>query len=202
MSICAALAAACQHEGVPPSPRKLPKRLYYLQERKGAPILSLRTPEHPSSIPRCPRAAVSGCWAGTSHYCPLAAPGPGRERTVPGDARGALRGPRGVPGDTAPAAGTASPRLGWAGPRTAGRGARLGWVYFGVFLIFLSSFFWEKHLARSPQAHRMRLCLSPGCFPSREVVFPKLGISGLRFVIIIGTGSLSQNAPQLDFRCI
>lgn len=171
----AALAAACQHEGASPSPRKPPKCLYYLQERKGAPILSLRTPEHPWSIPRCPRAAVSGCWPGTSRYCPLAAPGPGRERTVPGDARGALRGPRGVPGDTAPAAGTASPRLGWAVPRTPGRRARLKWVCFGVFFYFSLDFFWEMHLARSPRARRMRLCLSPGCFPSRGVVFPQAG---------------------------
>lgn len=175
MSICAALAAACQHEGASPSPGTPPKRLYYLQQRKGAPVLSLRTPEHPSSIPRCPRAAVSGCWAGTSRYCPLAAPGPGRERTVPGDARGALRGPRGVPGDTAPAAGTASSRLGWAGPRTAGRGARLGWVYFGVFLIFLSSFFLGNAPGSQPPGAQDAPVPLTGLFSQQGGGFPQAG---------------------------
>lgn len=165
MSSRAALAAACQHEGASPSPRKPPKRLYYLRERKDAPMLSLRTPEHPSSIPRCPWAAVGGCWPGTSRYCPLAAPGPGRERTVPGDARGALRGPCGVPADTAPAAGTASSRLGWAAPRTAGRGARLGWVYLGYFFIFLSRFCGKRTWLAAPGRAGMCLSLSAGCFP-------------------------------------
>lgn len=188
----------------------LPTRrcLPFPQKTSQTPLLPPGKKRCPDTFPADTGASLEhpslplGCWPGTSRYCPLAAPGPGRERTVPGDARGALRGPRGVPGDTAPAAGTASPRLGWAVPRTPGRRARLKWVCFGVFLIFLSRFFGKRTWLAAP-GRAGCACASPRVvFPAGGWFFPKLGISGLRFVIIIGTESLSRNAPQLDFRCI
>lgn len=90
---------------------------------------------------------------------------------MPRDARGALRGPWGHGSRSRHR--LAPPGLGCPPHTWPQSSAEVG--VFWCFFNFSLEGFWEMHLARSPRARRMRLRLSPGCFPSSGVVFPQAG---------------------------
>lgn len=155
--------------------------LFFLFRKERRPDVSLRAPEQPLRIPGCvppPRPAFTRC--GTYRYCPLVAPGPGRDRSPP-PAPGMLRSPSPVlpsPGAAGPMAHPlptrqhscpcypASP-VGRTVPGPAGLGV-LGW--FPPPMVQCET---QLAVTEPPGTADGRFHLLSGCFPLGEGYFPQ-----------------------------
>lgn len=154
--------------------------------------------EHPSLPPGCCQRVLAWDKSLLPSSGPGAGPGAHRAGGCSGSPAGSPRGPWGHGSRSRHR--LAPPGLGCPPHTWPQSSAEVG--VFWCFFIFLLSFFGKCTWLAAP-GHAGCACASPRVvFPAGGWFFPKLGISGLRFVIIIGTESLSRNAPQLDFRCI
>lgn len=154
--------------------------------------------EHPSLPPGCCQRVLAWDKSLLPSSGPGAGPGAHRAGGCSGSPAGSPRGPWGHGSRSRHR--LAPPGLGCPPHTWPQSSAEVG--VFWCFFIFLLSFFGKCTWLAAP-GRAGCVCASPRVvFPAGGWFFPKLGISGLRFVIIIGMGSLSRNAPQLDFRCI